>query len=87
LELLSEYGLFLAKTVTIVAAILLIMTAAVANAMKQKKEGKGHIVVSHLNDELEHFSHEIRHAVEDEETLKQAEKADKKKKETGEKGP
>lgn len=80
MELLSEYGLFLAKTVTIVAAILLIMTAAVANAMKQKKEGKGHIVVSHLNDELEHFSHEIRHAVEDEETLKQAEKADKKKK-------
>ena len=36
LEFLAEYGLFLAKTVTIVIAILIIMAAAVANTMKQR---------------------------------------------------
>jgi serine protease SohB len=79
LEFLSEYGLFLAKTITIVAAILIVMAAAVANAMRQKKEGKGNIVVTHLNEEFDQYRDEIRKAVEDEGTFKQVAKAERKK--------
>jgi len=79
LEFLSEYGLFLAKTLTVVAAVLIIMTAAVANAMKQKKEGKGAIMVTHLNEELDHLSDAIKNVVENEQFLKDAAKAEKKK--------
>jgi len=78
LEFLAEYGLFLAKTVTIVLAILIIMAAAVANAMRQKKEDKGNITVTHLNKELHDLKDEISRAVEDEDTLKQAAKEEKK---------
>jgi len=79
LEFLSEYGLFLFKTATIVVAILIVMAAAVANAMKQKKEAKGSIVVTHLNKEIDHYRDEIRNAVEDEHSLKLAAKEEKKK--------
>lgn len=79
MEFLSEYGLFLAKTVTIVAAILIVMAAAVANAIRPKKEGKGSIVVTHLNEEFDQYRNEIRKAVEDEHALKQASKAERKK--------
>lgn len=78
MEFLAEYGLFLAKTVTIVLAILIIMAAAVANAMRQKKEDKGNITVTHLNKELHDLKDEISRAVEDEDTLKQAAKEEKK---------
>lgn len=79
MEFLSDYGLFLAKTVTVVAAILIVMAAAVANAMKQKKESKGSIVVTHLNKEIDQYRDEIRKAVEDDHFFKQAAKAEKKK--------
>lgn len=79
MEFLSEYGLFLAKTLTVVAAILIVMAAAMANAMKQKKEGKGNIVVTHLNEEFDHYRDAIRKTVEDEHVFKQAAKAERKK--------
>ena len=79
LEFLSEYGLFLANTLTVVAAVLIIMAAALANAMKQKKVGKGAITVTHLNEDLKHLSDAIKNVVEDEQSLKEAAKAEKKK--------
>lgn len=79
MEFISEYGLFLAKTITVVAAILIVMAAAVANAMKQKKEGKGAITVTHLNKDIEELGDEIKRVVEDEQTLKERDKAEKKK--------
>ena len=79
LAFLSDYGLFLAKTITLVAAILIIMAAAVANALKQKKESKGTITVTHLNKDIEQLSDEIKGIVEDEQTLKNEAKAEKKK--------
>lgn len=78
MEFLAEYGLFLAKTVTIVLAILIIMAAAVANAMRQKKDDKGNITVTHLNKEMHDLKDEISRAVEDVDTLKKAAKEEKK---------
>jgi serine protease SohB len=78
-EFLAEYGLFLAKTVTIVIAIMIIMATAVANTMKQRGEDKGSIIISHLNKEINDLKDEIVKAVEDEHTLKKVHKEEKKK--------
>lgn len=79
MEFLSDYGLFFAKTVTLVAAILVIMTAAMANAMKQKKAEKGTITVTHLNKEIDDLRDAIRQEVDEDHVLKEEAKADKKK--------
>jgi len=78
-EFLAEYGLFLAKTVTIVIAIIIIMATAVANTMKQRGEDKGSIIITHLNKEINDLKDEIFKAVEDEHTLKKVHKEEKKK--------
>jgi serine protease SohB len=78
-EFLAEYGLFLAKTVTIVIAIIIIMATAVANTMKQRVEEKGSIIITHLNKEINDLKDEIVKAVEDEHTLKKVHKEEKKK--------
>jgi len=78
-EFLAEYGLFLAKTVTIVIAIIIIMATAVANTMKQRGEDKGSIIITHLNKEINDLKDEIFKAVEDEHTQKKVHKEEKKK--------
>jgi len=78
-EFLAEYGLFLAKTVTIVIAIIIIIATAVANTMKQRGEDEGSIIITHLNKEINDLKDEIVKAVEDEHTLKKVLKEEKKK--------
>jgi serine protease SohB len=80
LEFLTEYGLFLAKTLTLVLAVVFILSLIVANASRHKGEGKhkGEIHVTKINDELEKLRDDIRHEVLDEDTLKAMAKADKK---------
>jgi serine protease SohB len=79
LEFLTEYGLFLAKTLTLILALVFVI-AIVANASRHRVEGKqkGEIHVTKINDELERLRDDIRHEVLDEDTLKAMEKADKK---------
>jgi serine protease SohB len=79
LEFLTEYGLFLAKTLTLVLAVVFILSVIVANASRHKEvKQKGEIHVTKINDELERWRDDIRHEVLDEDTLKAIEKADKK---------
>jgi serine protease SohB len=78
MEFLSEYGLFLAKTLTLVAAIVFVMATGIAAAAKSKKEAKGSIVVTHLNQEIDDARDEIKHVVEHEGLLKKEKKALKK---------
>jgi serine protease SohB len=80
LEFLTEYGLFLAKTLTLVLALIFVLTVIVANASRHRGEGKhkGEIHVTKVNDELERLRDDIRHEVLDEDTLKAMAKADKK---------
>lgn len=81
MEFLSEYGLFLAKTVTLVLALLFVIMIVVANASRQKPEAKpkGHITVLKLNEELETMREDIRHEILDEELLKLEAKEEKKR--------
>lgn len=86
MEFLTDYGLFLAKTVTLVVAFLFIVMMVVANANRQRMEGKpkGHITVIKLNDELDEMKDDIRHVVLDEDMLK-AEEKERKKRENADK--
>ncbi len=82
MEFLSEYGLFLAKTLTIAVVLVLLVIVVAANSVRHRHEGrsKGSIVVSKLNDEIEDLKEDIRHEILDEDVLKADAKAEKKKK-------
>ena len=79
MEYIYEYGLFLAKAVTFVAAILILVAGLVALGQRQRTEQhEGHIEIKNLNDRYKHIGETIRHVVSDGETLKLARKAEKK---------
>lgn len=78
MEYLIEYGMFLAKAVTLVIAILLVI-GAIASSGRHKKEGrKGAIKVTQLNDHLEEMRDAVRDAVLDKHHLKEVHKEEKK---------
>jgi serine protease SohB len=79
LEFLTDYGLFLAKTVTFVAAILVIIVVAISVGGRNKKSDKGHIEVTKLNEKFDHLRESLRDAMLDDEEYKEYEKAEKKR--------
>lgn len=78
-EFFSDYGLFLAKTLTlaviVVGAILMIVLAA---AQSKKKHGEGEIEIEHLNEKLTETHKAIKSAVMDKEAFEHEQKAEKK---------
>ncbi len=79
MEFLSEYGLFLAKAITIVVAIGAVVGIVVSASHKGKPAEKGHIEVTRLNDNYEDMSRVMKEAVLDEYALKADHKAEKKR--------
>lgn len=79
MEFLAEYGLFLAKTVTFVVAIGIIVSLIFAVSGRGKQSPKGHIEVSMLNEKFEEMRDILRDAMLDPEEFKQQEKAEKKR--------
>ena len=76
---LIEYGMFLAKAVTIVIAIVIIISAISSSGGRQKKPGKkGSLKVSRLNDHLEEMRDTLRLSVLDKDDLKLINKKEKK---------
>jgi len=82
LEFFTEYGLFLAKTLTLLLALLFFIAMIVNTASRHKHEArvKGNIVVSKVNDELDDLKEDIRHEILDEDLLKEEAKLEKKRK-------
>ncbi|EAW31869.1 sohB protein, peptidase U7 family [marine gamma proteobacterium HTCC2143] len=78
MEFLSNYGLFLAKAVTIVVAVLFVVIGVVAAGGRHKKEVGGQIEVTFLNDEYDDHEHAIKSVILDEDQLKAEHKAEKK---------
>ena len=74
-----EYGLFLAKTITISLVIVFVVVILAANAMRQRHHGKqeGNIVVTNLNDEMDRMKDDLRCEIIDEALLKAEAKAEK----------
>ncbi|MEZ5504897.1 MAG: protease SohB [Gammaproteobacteria bacterium] len=78
-EFLLEYGLFLAKAITIVVAILLIISAIAATAQSRTHHGhKGEIRVTPLNDFFEDLKAALQHTILTKDELKAEEKRLKK---------
>lgn len=79
MEFLSEYGIFLAKAVTIVIAVLLIIAAMGGAAMRNKKLHQGmEMRVDKLNDRLKDHKDALEELVLGKEQLKQLKKTQKK---------
>lgn len=79
MEFLIEYGLFLAKTITFVAAVGVILVLVVSAGMKNQGEEKGHLEVSKINENFDNMADTLRSAVYSEEVLKAQDKEKKKK--------
>ncbi|NIB43883.1 protease SohB [Pseudomaricurvus alkylphenolicus] len=84
MEFLAEYGMFLAKSVTLIVTIVIILGLLVAFGQRNKGSDKGHIEVTRLNDRFETDKEIMMDAVlepEDrKELLKQEEKRQKQEK-------
>ncbi|MEM6605330.1 MAG: protease SohB [Pseudomonadota bacterium] len=78
MEFLSEYGLFLAQAVTVVAAVGAIVLLIAAVSQRQRGEGDGHIEIKRLNDRYDDLKDALRDATMEPEMLKEKRKADKK---------
>ncbi len=81
MEFFTEYGLFLAKTVTLVVA-LLIVVATIVSAMHKNKEGDdsdGELRVSRLNDKYRKLKESIQARMMGEQERKLWQKQQKKK--------
>lgn len=78
IDLLLQYGLFLAKVVTIViAALFIIITIANVGERRRHHDEDGDIEVMRLNERLEHFAHTLRMTILDKNGLKAYFKAQK----------
>jgi len=79
-EFLSEYGLFLLKAITIVAAIGAIVGIIVSASSRQKTAANGSIKVEKVNERYDEIQESLKRAIYDEERFKKEEKAKQKKK-------
>lgn len=79
MEYLIEYGLFLAKAITIVVAIVLVIGAITSSSQKQVKAGrKGSVRVTRLNEHFEEMRDALREKILDKQELKALAKQEKK---------
>lgn len=79
IEILIEYGLFLAKAVTIVVAILFVIGGIASVGVRNRKSEHGHIEVDHINEQFEDLSDTLKHAIFDEAEVKEDKKLKKKR--------
>ena len=77
MEFLYEYGLFIAKAITIVVAILLALGGIIGLVSKQKS-GKGHLEITSLSEKLEEIADYSRSMLLNKEQLKKYTKEQKK---------
>ena len=81
MEFLSEYGLFLAKTLTLALILVFVVVVIAAVAARSRHEGrhKGAIHVVNLNDEIDEMKDTLRGEVLDPDVWKAEEKAERKR--------
>lgn len=83
MEFLYEYGMFLAKAVTIVIAIVAVIIVVLASTVKHKSD-KGELRITNLSEELEDLKHSLKEELLSKKQFKAYEKqlkADEKAKE------
>jgi serine protease SohB len=84
MRFLEHYGLFLLETLTLVAAILMVVAAVIALLNRNKQQDES-LLVNKLNDKYEDLAEELHYAMLDKKefkALKQAQKKEKKEAKT-----
>lgn len=76
-EFLSDYGLFMAKTVTLVVAVIVVIAFAVAASARFKSQAKEHIEIKNLNRKFEAMADSLEAAILPKKRLKQKRKQKK----------
>ncbi len=79
MEFLSAYGLFIAKTLTVLVAVAIGAALIFSAASRKQKNDQPQIEVEKLNGRFDEFQHTLRDAVLDEQQRKLAKKAEQKK--------
>ncbi len=75
---LTDYALFLAKSVTFAAVVIIVVAAVVSIASRQRAQGKPEIEATRINDRLRHMTRVLEGATLPKEALKKRRKAEKK---------
>lgn len=78
MEFFTEYGLFLAKTITLVAAVLAVIIVLFSLGQRNRRMDKGHIEVKDLNSDFDSITRTLRQAILDEDAFKREAKLQKK---------
>lgn len=87
LQYLIEYGVFLAKVVTLVVAILMVVGGLLTLASRQRQQARaeGQLVIRHLNEEFDDLRHDMAEQLLPEGERKTARKARRKEEKQKEK--
>jgi len=86
-EFLYEYGMFVAKALTIVLAILVAVVGIIVAVTKNKEEHKEHIEIKKLNDKYEDIKFSMKSFILNKQGLKKLEKEQKAKDKADKKAP
>ena len=78
MEFLIEYGLFLAKVVTVVVALVILVTVLVSARQQGAQSEPGRLEVKHLNEAFEQVAKSLNQAMMSHEGQKSAQKTAKK---------
>ncbi|UZE97886.1 protease SohB [Alkalimarinus alittae] len=78
MEFLAEYGVFLAKAVTVVIAVVLAVAGVVAVSSKGKAGAEGAIEVTKINKRIAEMKEAIEDKILDRDTIKEKQKVAKK---------
>lgn len=87
MEFLTHYGLFFAKTVTIVLAILIILAFIIGKSSKSKNKEKGKLTIKKVNAKFDEMARTINEAIQTKAEAKADKKSKKSKKEKSKKNP
>ena len=79
MEYLADFILFLAKTVTLIGGVAILVALVTAIGQKAKKMHKGHLEITRLNEHYEHLQNDLKHALFDKDQLKKEAKEEKEK--------
>lgn len=82
LEFITEYGLFLAKSITVLVTIVVVIAFVFSMGHKGKSTDKGHLEVTRLNDKFEAIQKALKDAVTAPELRKQELKQEKAQEKT-----
>ena len=79
MEFITEYGLFLAKTITLLIAVVVVIVIAVGMGQKNRHTERGHIEMRNINESIESVTQSLKQMILNPEAWKVAQKEEKKK--------